>query len=63
VTNRQRENAARYAYDLSKIVVGAAAITNAFSEHFRVSNFAIGIALGIVMFYIGQILDGMEGGP
>jgi len=58
---RQRESAAKYCYDLSKIIVTVAGVTNAFSTHFEALNFWLGIAVGVVFYMVGYVLDGMEG--
>ena len=61
VTAKQRESAAKYSYDLSKIVVTVAVVTNVFSERFQSLNFWLGLVFVALLFGIGYILDGMEG--
>jgi len=61
MTKRQRESAAKYCYDLSKIVVTVAGVTNAFSTHFESLNFWLGITVGVVFYAVGYVLDGTEG--
>jgi hypothetical protein len=60
VTSRQRESAAKYCYDLSKIVLTVAVVTNAFSQHYDPLNFWLGIAVGVVFYVVGYVLDGRE---
>ena len=61
MTVRQRESAAKYCYDLSKIVVTVAVVTNVFSEHYQPLNFWLGMGVGVVFYVAGYLLDGMEG--
>jgi len=61
VNNLQRQNTARYFYDLSKIVITIAAITNFFSERFDATNFWLGVTAAIVLYFIGFYLDGKGG--
>jgi hypothetical protein len=60
VTTRQRESTAKYCYDLSKIVLTVAVVTNAFSGHYDTVNFWAGIAVGVVFYTFGFMLDGLE---
>jgi len=61
MTVRQRESAAKYCYDLSKIVVTVAVVTNVFSKHYQPLNFWLGMGVGVVFYVAGYLLDGMEG--
>lgn len=54
----QRQNAAKYFYDLSKIVITIAVVTNFFSEKFDTANFWLGVMAAIELFFIGFYLDG-----
>ena len=47
MTGRQRENTAKYSYDLSKIVLTVAGATNAFSEHVNPPNLWMVITVGV----------------
>lgn len=61
MTYRQRENVARYLYDLSKIMFAAAVVQGIVDwEHGDLLKLMIGGAstLGLVIF--GYLLDGME---
>ncbi len=60
MTIRQRESAAKYCYDLSKIVVTVAVVTNAFSQVFHAVNFWLGLLFGVALYSIGYLLDGRE---
>lgn len=57
VTKRQREDAAKYLYDLSKIVFALAVVGNLLSEHFKPSPFLLGLAAALVFFVAAYILD------
>lgn len=61
MTVRQRESAAKYCYDLSKIVVTVAVVTNVFSQRYQPLNFWLGMGVGVVFYVAGYLLDGMEG--
>jgi hypothetical protein len=60
MTVRQRESAAKYCYDLSKIVMTVAVVTNAFSQAFWAVNFWLGLLFGVALYLIGYLLDGQE---
>lgn len=47
MTQRQRESAAKYCYDLSKVVMTIAGIANLFSGRFDLVNFLLGLVGGI----------------
>ena len=61
MTVRQRESAAKYCYDLSKIVVTVAVVTNAFSDRYQLLNFMFGVLFGAGLYAVGYFLDGTEG--
>jgi hypothetical protein len=61
MTKRQRESAAKYCYDLSKIVVTVAVVTNAFSDRYQLWNFMFGVLFGVGLYAVGYLLDGTEG--
>lgn len=58
VNKTQRQNLAKYFYDLSKVVITIAAITNVFSSEFDVTNFWLGVVATIILYLIGFFLDG-----
>ncbi|MGH7207032.1 MAG: DUF6722 family protein [Nitrospiraceae bacterium] len=53
MTARQRESVAKYCYDLSKIVLTVAVVTNAFSQSYQPLNFWLGMAVAAVFFAVG----------
>ena len=61
MTQRQRESAAKYLYDLSKIVFAAAVVGNLLSA--RNSNVLIllmGGGISYLCFWWGHVLDGIK---
>ena len=61
MTGRQRESAAKYAYDLSKIVFTVAVVTNLFgSAPLTPVNFWLGILTASALYLVGYLFDGME---
>ena len=61
MTHRQRENLAKYLYDLSKIVFAAAVVGNLVAGR-RVSmlTFMIGGSISYLCFWWGHLLDGVK---
>ena len=60
MTQRQRENLAKYLYDLSKIVLAAAVIGNLIAwNRFNVVTFSLGGMTEVGLFYWGYYLDGL----
>ncbi|MEW6246833.1 MAG: DUF6722 family protein [Nitrospirota bacterium] len=60
MTQRQRENLARYAYDVSKIMVAVPILGNSLSEHFSLTAFWLGIAAATIFLLLGFLLDRRE---
>ncbi len=60
MTTRQRESAAKYCYDLSKIVLTVAVVTNGFSQQFQPLNFWIGLLFAGLAYLGGYLLDGYQ---
>jgi hypothetical protein len=57
VNRRQRENLARYAYDVSKIMVAIPVLGNALSANFSVLAFWLGMTTALVFWVLGLLLD------
>lgn len=58
---RQRENIAKYLYDLSKIVFAGAVLGNFISwERFNVVTLMLGVTLSYGLAWMGYSLDGRE---
>lgn len=54
----QRQNTAKYLYDLSKIILTISAVTNYFSEKFNPVNFWIGVIFAFGLYLLAYYLDG-----
>ena len=62
MTQHQRENAAKYLYDLSKIVFVAAVVGNLLAaKSFDMLVLIIGSGMSYLCFWWGQLLDGIRG--
>lgn len=58
---RQRENAAKYLYDLSKIVLATAVLGNLVGiERANVLTLAIGAPMAYLLFWWAHVLDGVD---
>ena len=64
MVQRRRENAARYLYDLSKILFATAMVGNLVAwKQFDVVVFAWRAVATLILFWCGYMLDGVrEGG-
>ena len=51
----QRENLAKYSYDLSKLVFAGFVIANIMSERFSISLIVFGIVATLILLLIGYI--------
>ncbi len=61
MTLRQRENAAKYLYDLSKIVFATAVVGNLIAnKSFDMLVLIIGGGMSYLSFWWGQLLDGVK---
>lgn len=61
MTQRQRESAAKYLYDLSKIVFAAAVVGNLLAaKSFDMLVLIIGGGMSYLSFWWGQLLDGIK---
>ena len=61
MNQRQRENTARYLYDLSKIVLATAVVGNLIAgKSFDVLISLIGSPIAYLLFWWGHILDGVK---
>lgn len=59
MTKRQRENTARYLYDISKIVFAASVVGNLIAwKQFNMLIFLVGAGMGLIIFWFGYRLDG-----
>jgi uncharacterized membrane protein len=56
----QRENLAKYAYDVSKLVLGGFVIANILSETFSLRVLSVGILVAIVFLVLGYFLNKKE---
>ncbi|MBI5410744.1 MAG: hypothetical protein HZA21_02005 [Nitrospirae bacterium] len=57
MNKKQRANLARYAYDLSKIMVAVPMVGNALSANFSLRAFWLGFAAAISLLLFGFLLD------
>jgi ABC-type proline/glycine betaine transport system permease subunit len=57
VNRKQRDNLARYAYDVSKIMVAVPVLGNALSAGFSILAFWLGMAAALVFLVLGLFLD------
>jgi len=61
MTQRQRENAAKYLYDLSKIVFATAVIGKAVAGNdINVLTLALGASMAYLLFWWAHLLDGRK---
>lgn len=61
MTSRQRENAAKYLYDLSKILFATMVVGNLLAaDQFDMLLFVLGGVIAVVFIWWGYALDGME---
>ena len=60
VNDPQRENTAKYLYDLSKIVFTFSVVANAVSKEFRPAAFWLGMVAAAVLFVLAYLLDGRQ---
>jgi len=58
MNDKQRENAAKYLYDHSKIVFTFAVVVNSVSKEFYPTMFWMGMIAAAVLFSFAYILDG-----
>jgi membrane-associated protease RseP (regulator of RpoE activity) len=54
----QRENSAKYLYDISKIVFTLSVVANVLSKDFRPMAFWLGIVTATLLFLFAYFLDG-----
>ncbi|MBI3814622.1 MAG: hypothetical protein HY279_09190 [Nitrospinae bacterium] len=54
---RQRENLAKYCYDMSKIMFAALVLGNIMSERFSPLGFWLGIIETVLFLILGYLLD------
>ena len=58
---RQRENTAKYLYDLSKIVLATAVLGNLVGvDRINVLSLAMGAPMAYLFFWWAHVLDGVE---
>ncbi len=57
MNDKQRENTAKYLYDLSKIVFTFTVVANAVSERFRADVFWLGLSAAALLFALAYLLD------
>jgi hypothetical protein len=55
--SRQRENAAKYLYDLSENVFTLSVVANAVSKDFIVMTFWLGMIAAVLLFAFAYVLD------
>jgi len=55
---KQRENTAKYLYDISKGVALVAVIGNIVKDQWNISNLIIGLLAAIGFFIWGYVIDG-----
>ena len=60
MNKKQRENLAKYTYDLSKIMVTAPLIGNMLSDKFSTLAFWLGLSFALIFLIIGYMLDHKE---
>ncbi|MBI3322713.1 MAG: hypothetical protein HYZ94_03420 [Candidatus Omnitrophica bacterium] len=62
MTKRQRENVAKYFYDISKIIFATVVLGNLLAtERFNVLSFLLGSVVAYFCLEWGYTLDGKEG--
>ena len=57
MSSKQRENTAKYLYDLSKIVFTFSVVANAVSKEFRPMIFWLGMLAAALLFSFAYVLD------
>ena len=57
MNGKQRENTAKYLYDLSKIVFTFTVVANAVSDKFRANVFWLGLLAAALLFSLAYVLD------
>ena len=57
MNKKQRENLARYCYDISKIMVAVPILGNSLSEGFSLRAFWMGIGAAMGFLILGLVLD------
>ena len=57
MNDKQRENTAKYLYDLSKIAFTFTVVANAVSEKFRANVFWLGLLAATLLFFLAYTLD------
>jgi len=58
MNKKQRENTAKYLYDISKGVALVAVIGNVVKDQWSISNLIIGLLAAIGFFIWGYVIDG-----
>ena len=58
MNNKQRENTAKYLYDISKVVFTFSVIANAVAKDFNATIFWLGLFVAALLFFFAYILDG-----
>lgn len=58
MNDKQRENTAKYLYDLSKVVFTFCAVANAVSKDFSTAIFWFGLFTAALLFSFAYLLDG-----
>ncbi|MBI4689000.1 MAG: hypothetical protein HY754_01810 [Nitrospirae bacterium] len=60
MNKKQRENLAKYSYDLSKIMVTAPLLGNLLSDKFSIYAFWFGLISAFIFLIVGYVLDKKE---
>jgi hypothetical protein len=54
---KQRDNTAKYLYDLSKIVFTFSVVANAVAKEFNLTSFWLGMLATVLLFFFAYVLD------
>ena len=60
MNERQRENTAKYLYDISKGIALVAVVGNIVKDHWNLPNLFIGLFAALVFFSWGYLIDGVS---
>ena len=58
MTDKQRENTAKYLYYLSKVVFTFCVVANAVSKEFNLVTSGLGMIAALLLFSLAYLLDG-----
>ena len=58
MNSKQRENTAKYLYDISKVVFTLSVVANAVAKEFSSMIFWLGLFVAALLFSFAYILDG-----